>query len=207
MRRFFCLLTIAVCAFGSVAHAQDVAITAGQSERQFSQNGTSITIKRIQDENATIPGEFAQVARRCPPYCIQPMQSAPGVITIAELEMMDFMEFSVSSGTGLLIDARLPQEFNRLTIPGAANVPFATLEPNNPYRDDLLTALGVTGSGGSKDFSGAFDLAVFGNGAWSDNAARAVQNLVAAGYPPEKLQYYRGGMQMWLALGLSTSPQ
>jgi rhodanese-related sulfurtransferase len=53
------------------------------------------------------------------------------------------------------------------------------------------------------DFSAALDLAMFCNGPWCDQSPRAIRNLTEAGYPPEKLRYYRGGMQLWLLLGLS----
>ena len=62
-------------------------------------------------------------------------------------------------------------------------MPAATLRPDNPYRDDLLTAPGVRNG----DFSAAFDLVLFGDGSETSEAAEALRSLVQAGYPASKL--------------------
>jgi hypothetical protein len=31
-----------------------------------------------------------------------------------------------------------------------------------------------------------------------------IRKLIALGYPPELLKYYRGGMQAWRSVGLTT---
>lgn len=125
--------------------------------------------------------------------------------TLTELEVFAFMQQAVSSGSGLLVDARLPEEYAAGTIPGAISVPAATLVGNNPYREDLLLALGAKGAIGQMDFSGAFDLMIFDDGPWSPTARQAVQLLLDAGYPAQKILYYRGGLQMWHVLGLTVS--
>ncbi|MBP0483153.1 rhodanese-like domain-containing protein [Sagittula salina] len=135
----------------------------------------------------------------CPPACVQPMQAASGVVTIGELEVLDFIDLLVSDAKGLLLDARLPEGFGSGTVPGAVNVPASTLRPQNPYRDDLLSALGVEGD----DFSAAFDLVIFGAAADDPEAPGALRDLLAAGYPAAKLKYYRGGVQAWQGMGLS----
>lgn len=85
----------------------------------------------------------------------------------------------------------------------AVNVPFTTLDAENPYRDDILRALGATDRGdGGLDFTQARPLVLFGNGPWCDQAPRAIRSLLDAGYPPERIGYYRGGLQSWLSLGL-----
>ena len=115
------------------------------------------------------------------------------------------MQQNVSTGSGLLVDARLPAELSGGSIPGAFSVPAATLVTNNPYREDLLLALGAKGALGQMDFSGAFDLLVFDDGPWSPTARQAVQLLLDAGYPAQKILYYRGGLQMWHIFGLTVS--
>ncbi|MCT4558802.1 MAG: rhodanese-like domain-containing protein [Pelagimonas sp.] len=167
------------------AFAQQTRITADRDSFSFVVNGANVTIDRQ--------------GPACPPACLQPMQAVPGVATIAELELMDFLELFAAQGQGLLIDTRLPERFGAGTIPGAVNVPAATLGPSNPYRDDLLNALGVRGG----DFGGAYDLVLFGEGPVDAQVVQAVQSLVGSGYPPSKVKYYRGGMQVWQALGLS----
>lgn len=187
----------------SNALAQNVRITPDTNSYTIELNGQSITIDRIQDNNNTISPEFAKTSRPCPPFCIHPISAAPGVETIGEIEVIDFLEKQVAGGTGLLIDSRVPEWFAKGTIPGSVNVPFTTLEPTNPYRDQILQALGAVKAGAGWDFSRAFELTMFCNGPWCDQSPRAIRNLIAVGYPTEKIKYYRGGMQLWLLLGLT----
>jgi hypothetical protein len=44
-----------------------------------------------------------------------------------------------------------------------------------------------------------------GSGPATQDAAALIFDLLAAGYPPEKINYYRGGIQVWTTLGLSTT--
>ncbi|MAM63755.1 rhodanese-like domain-containing protein [Maritimibacter sp. UBA3975] len=183
--------------------AQEVRITPDTASFSVEVNGKLITIERNQDTNHKITNEFTKTSRPCPPFCIHPISAAPGVTTVGELEVIDFIETSVAKGNGLLIDSRLPEWFAKGTIPGAVNVPFATLEPSNPYRDQILQALGGVQSGAGWSFAAARDLTLFCNGPWCDQSPRAIRNLVDAGYPADKIRYYRGGMQLWLLLGLT----
>ena len=186
------------------ARAQEVGITPDTATRQLALNGQDIVISRIQDGTHRLTGEFTKTSRPCPPFCIAPITAAPGVSTVGELEVMDFLETRVANGTGLLIDSRVPEWFAKGSIPGAVNVPFSTLDPTNPYRDDILAALGGRRAGSGWDFTQALDLMMFCNGPWCEQSPRAIRNLVQAGYPVDKLSYYRGGMQLWLLLGLNT---
>lgn len=187
--------------------AQDVRITTFKTDSTFSLNGQTFTVTRNQDTRAMLPNEFALTSRACPPHCLQPMVAADGVVTFGELEVMDFLEDRVTNGTGLLIDTSAPETFNRTSIPGSVNVPAPTLAPDNRFRDDILRALGaVPQTDGSLDFSGAMLLAVYSGGVWSDDAPTAIEHLLAAGYPANRLFYYRGGMQAWVHAGLSVQP-
>jgi rhodanese-related sulfurtransferase len=200
-----CLCALALSA--SPVAAQDSRIAEDLPLAEIDLGGFALRIERAQDPAAMLSGEFARTARACPPFCIQPIRVAPGVATLGELELIAFLQEQVASGAGLLIDARLPEWHAKGTIPGAVNVPFATLAPDNPLREDLLLALGVTRLGeGQYEFSAAMEIALFCNGAWSDQAPLALQYLLEAGYPPEKLRYYRGGMQDWQVLGLTVAP-
>lgn len=188
------------------ATAQDVRITTFKDDSTFTLNGQSFTISRIQDLDNVLTGEFARTSRQCPPFCIQPMEAAPGVETVGELEVISFLEETVSEGRGLLIDSRLPEWFSTGSIPGAVNVPFVTLDEENRFRGDILQALGaVPTDGGTLNFENAMELTLFCNGPWCEQSTRAIRNLVSAGYPAEKLHYYRGGMQAWQQLGLSVT--
>ncbi|WP_368185266.1 rhodanese-like domain-containing protein [Aestuariibius sp. HNIBRBA575] len=200
--RILCAATLLV---STSVSAQEVNITTFKEQSTFVLNGQSFSIERDQNQDHMLTGEFSRTSRACPPFCIQPMQAAAGVETVGELEVLDFLEDVVSNNTGLLVDSRLPEWFSNGTIPGAVNVPFATLDPSNPYRSDILRALGATDLGSGLDFSNAMDLMLFCNGPWCEQATIAINNLVGAGYPTNKIFYYRGGMQSWLQLGLTVT--
>ncbi|MDU8929396.1 rhodanese-like domain-containing protein [Alisedimentitalea sp. MJ-SS2] len=178
-------------------------ITPDMASHSINLNGERVVIERIQDTSHRLSNDFTKTSRPCPPFCIHPISAAPGVDTIGEIEVMEFLENTVATGQGLLIDSRVPSWYQKGTIPGAVNVPFSTLEASNPYRDEILKALGARQTTTGWDFSNALDLAMFCNGPWCDQSPRAIRNLTQAGYPAEKIKYYRGGMQLWLLLGLT----
>ncbi len=205
MVRFGALIAaIVALAFASAASAQTVKISEDIASVSFSLNGQTFTIDRNQDPEATLDAEFTKTSRACPPFCIQPIAAADGVETFGELEILSFLESEVTAGTGLLVDARLPEFYVKGTIPGALNIPFSALSADNPYLTDILKALGAKDAGGNLDFSGTYKLALFCNGPWCGQSPKAIAELLDAGYPADHIKYYRGGMQNWLALGLST---
>ena len=51
-----------------------------------------ITILRNQNQTNVVTPDFAKTSRKCPPFCIQPGELAPGVKTIAELEVLHFLQ-------------------------------------------------------------------------------------------------------------------
>lgn len=176
-------------AAGGPLMAQSSAITEGATAYAFTMNGVEMTVTRS--------------GPSCPSSCIQPMTISAGVETLGELEVIGFLQTAVSTGAGLLVDVRMPGSFSSGSVPGSVNVPMATFQPDNPYRADLLSALGVSNPETAPDFAGAFSLVVFGSGP-DDTAARdAIQHLLGAGYPPGKVKYYRGGASTWSALGLN----
>lgn len=184
--------------------AQDVRITTFKGESTYTLNGQTFRVTRNQDTSATLPAPFNLTSRPCPTDCIQPMLAAPNVETLAELEVLRFLETLVSNGTGLLVDARSPQNYSQAAIPGAVNIPIETLSAENRFRKDIFRALGaIDGADGMMDFSAAMSLAIYGDGNWSSTAGDAVRLLIDAGYPADKLYYYRGGLQAWVHLGLS----
>lgn len=188
--------------------------------------GRSIKVQRIQDPDYELKGYFAKTARKCPPFCIRPVEVSPGVKTIGEPEVFEFMENELRDEQGLLIDARTPAWFAKGTIPGSINIPFTELskEPNSPEMDGFLEQFGAKqrDAGGLElqmeawgitdskhktkdwDFTEAKDLVLWCNGPACGQSPRAIKGLLAAGYPEDKLLYYRGGMQMWQLFGLTT---
>lgn len=204
MRRLLGLFLAGLCSVPAIAFAQDVRLAPDiQSKSIVLGNGETLLIERIQDTAHQLTGEFTKTSRACPPFCIHEMSAGEGVETVGEIELISFLETSVAEGRGLLLDSRMPDWFAKGTIPGAVNVPFATLEDTNPYRDEILKALGAQTDGATWDFTAAKELLLFCNGPWCDQSPRAIRALQSAGYPAEKIKYYRGGMQVWLLLGLS----
>lgn len=204
-----CVRLLAACLvmlLPGVSAAQEVWITEDTPFVEFSVEGQTYLIERNQDQEARLDNSFSKTSRPCPPFCIHPMSAAPGVETVGELELIEFVETRVQSGEGLLVDSRLPDWYEAGTIPGSINLPFNLFNPdNNPFFTPIMTQLGGRALGGGRwDFSQARPLLLFCNGPWCDQSPRAIRNLIAAGYPAEKLKYYRGGMQSWLQLGLST---
>jgi len=200
-RLFAAILALAIT--GAAAQAQEVAITPGNNVARLELNGETIVIGRIQDQDNTLRGPYARTSRPCPPDCLTPLRAAPGVETLGELEVLAFLQTDVQAGAGLLVDTRVPQDFATLRIPGAVNVPFTALEPSNPFRDQILVALGAQERSGGLDFRNAKRLALYCDGAWCNSARNSLRHLLEAGYPPQRLYFYRGGLQAWQLMGLS----
>lgn len=196
---------LAFALVGGPALAGEVNIAPGVPFVEFSVNGVTHRIERIQDTENMLTDSFAKTSRPCPEFCIHPMSAAPGVETVGELELLDFLRKEAATGGGVLIDARIRSWYLKGTIPGAVNIPFTLLSAeDNPFLPRILQVLGARRDGPSGwDFGHARKLMVFCNGPWCDQSPRAIKNLIAAGYPPEKLFYYRGGLQEWQILGLN----
>ncbi len=186
----------------AVDNNHPVGITPDIPFINISHQGIKVQVKRIQDTNNKLIDDFAKTSRPCPPFCIHPMLAAPGVETIGEIELLDFLTNKVKKGQGLLIDARMPKFFNSETIPGSINIPFILFTGEDSQK--IIKLLGVQKKGDKFNFSSAKELALFCNGPWCDQSPRAIKALVKAGYPATKLKYYRGGMQLSKIFSLTT---
>lgn len=181
--------------------AEETPVSEAVPVYEYSINGQTWRVTRRIAEGSEQPGEGF-----CPPDCIQPVAPVRNIRAAGELEVLDFLAGPAAAGEGVVIDARLPEAHAAGTIPGAVNVPWTTLDPQNSFRNDILVALGaVPLGGGGFDFAGAVPLVLFGDGPASDQAVRAIRFLREAGYPVDKLTYYRGGMRDWQMLGLSVA--
>ncbi|MRI82999.1 MAG: sulfurtransferase [Nitratiruptor sp.] len=201
MGRIWIVALMAVLALGG--EDLKVKITEDLPYVDVEVNGKIVRIQRIQDTNHKLRNSYIRTSRPAPPFYVQRFQPVEGVETIGELELLDFLQKKVNLDEGLLIDARMPQWFKQGTIPGAVNIPFS-LFYSNRYTDRILSHLGVKIENGKRDFSNATELVIFDNGPWCQQAVREIKNLVQLGYPKEKIHYYRGGMQYWQILGLTT---
>ncbi len=185
-----------------------VKITPDLATVTVMHNGKPVTIQRNQNKDNTVDTAFAKTSRDCPPFCIQPALLAPGVETIGEVEMLDYLKRrSDGDDSILVIDSRTPDWVERGTIPGSVNIPWTTL---NIARSDPLTIadtledkFGVQQLEGLWNFSNAKTLVMFCNGMWCGQSPNNIASLLKIGYPPHKLKWYRGGMQDWAILGLT----
>ena len=198
-------------AFTAPAFAEDIAvkISADLPKVEIMSNGEKLTIMRNQDQEATVDSNFAKTSRKCPPFCIQPSTLAPGVETIAELEVLDYLQkMSDGDDSILVVDSRTPDWVSRGTIPGSINIPWKqlSLAHSDPITvaDILQDRFDCKEQDGVWDFSGAKTLVMFCNGMWCGQSPTNIKTLLKMGYPAHKLKWYRGGMQNWSNLGLST---
>jgi rhodanese-related sulfurtransferase len=183
-----------------------VRLTADKDYIDVMHHGRKVRVQRIQDTSHLISKGWAKTSRKCPPFCIQPTSPAPGVTTVGEFEIFHFMEKEVADGVGLIVDARTPSWYKRGTIPTAINVPFTTFskKPNDPKLVSALKKFGGRQTEKGWDFRHAKSLLLFCNGPWCGQSPRAIRGLLKLGFPAKKLFYYRGGMQNWNLLGLTT---
>lgn len=187
-----------------------VGITPDMTSVSVMHNGKKTSITRNQDQKNTVNPAFAKTSRKCPPFCIQPAVLAPGVETIAEVEMLDYLsKMSAGDASILVIDSRTPDWVEKGTIPGAVNIPWTALNPAKgadpiSIGEIMVDKFGVKELEGLWDYSGAKTLVMFCNGMWCGQSPNNIKNLLKFGYPADKIKWYRGGMQDWEILGLST---
>ncbi len=187
-------------------NAVEVNITEGLPYIDVDVDGKSIRIQRIQDTKHKLTNSYSKTSRVSPPFSIQPFQPIKGIETVSELDVIDFLKNQVSLNKGILIDTRMPKWNRAGTIPGSTNIPFSILsaKKSNHYIKEIFTLLSIVKKNDSWDFTNAKNLLIFDNGPWCQQGVRAMQNLIKLGYPKSKMLYYRGGMQYWQILGLST---
>ncbi len=193
----------------SLVHAEEeykVKITADMPYLDVQHGGKIVRIERIQDTEHRLTNSFSKTSRVCPPFCVNPIELSPQIKTVGELELLKFLDNEVKNNKGLLVDARMPEWFERGTIPGSVNIPFTVLSKglDSKHTVKILKLLGATEKEGKWDFSKARQLMLFCNGAWCGQSPKALRNLSSIGYPEEKLFWYRDGMQSWQQLGLTT---
>lgn len=123
---------------------------------------------------------------------LQPV-SIEGVEPAAEVEVLEALQ----SGEALLVDMRTAEGWEQCSIPGAVHLPYREVAGR-------LDELGCTGSAERGwNCSGARDVIAFCNGPACGQTPAGIRAMIAAGYPPARIRYYRGGVQDWLVLGLT----
>jgi rhodanese-related sulfurtransferase len=216
----------ATLSIGAMAENKPVGITQDMMSVAVQHDGMSVDIVRNQDNAAMVKADYAKTSRPCPPFCIQPMQFAPGIETLGELEVIDYVQRQQAGENILVVDSRTPDWVERGTIPGATNVPFTQLHPSKSSTETIMTTMmeqfGVTLIGDADefavdeaivagtvskvfDYSNAKTLVLFCNGMWCGQSPQSMKTLMKFGYPQEKIKWFRGGMQTWEILGLSVA--
>ncbi len=110
---------------------------------------------------------------------ITPMQLAPGVRTVGELEVLAHIEAGLP-----LIDTRLPTYVAHGTLPSARAIPHVEIAERLGEIDPQTNTI------------------LFCNGPQCAATPDAIRRLLDAGQPAERLLYYRGGIHDWVTLGL-----
>lgn len=137
---------------------------------------------------------------------VSPIKFSKDVETYGEVEVLEFIDKARDNENMLLVDSRTVDWYLNQTIPSAINVPFIYLNKAQ-YPDDFLDAIDTLGVKVTKDgfdFTNAKELLLFCNGVWCGQSPLSMKNLIAIGYPKNKLKWYRGGIQSWLSLGFPT---
>jgi len=161
----------------------------------------------------------------CSPACLEQIKIDKRVHNVAELDVFKFMQTAIHSGRAMIVDTRRPEQHKRGTIPDSINIPYTTFE--KPLSDKSLVRV-LEQLGGVKrnhvnpllrlveklglfqgndktdqwDFSQAKEVLLWCDNAHCNQSPRAIKGLLKAGYPADKISYYRAGMKMWQTLGL-----
>lgn len=124
---------------------------------------------------------------------LQPTVPVPGVTPVGELEVLD----ALGASDFLVVDMREPKWRLKATIPGSVSIPFSDVTPR-------LDELGCSRTASGWDCADAKSVVAFCNGPACPQSPNAIKAMVDNGFPPHKAYYYRGGMQDWIVLGLTT---
>lgn len=138
-----------------------------------------------------------------------PMHLHEDIITYGELEILAFMKQMQKDDSMILIDGRKHEWFDYMTIPGAINIPFHHFKERKSFEFEFeheLRTLGVIiNEDETLDFTKAKTIAIFCNGPWCSQSVAMIEALLEIGYPAENICWYRGGMQTWLAAGMTST--
>ncbi len=206
---FAAALSVSSTSFAGSHGGKPVGIGSGdQMAAEFMVDGKKMSISRNQDNGNTIDEKFVKTSRPCPPFCIQPAILAPGVETIAELEMIDYIQAMHNGEDVIVQDSRTPDWHDRGHIPGTVSIPWTQLATKAgatiiDISEIMVEQFGVEEVEGIFNFSNAKTLVMYCNGMWCGQSPASIKTLLSFGYPAHKIKWYRGGMQDWEVLGLT----
>lgn len=184
----------------------EVFITHDVRDVSLQLEGQSWLIQRNQDPNMTLTPLFTNTTVGF----LQPMQLDPGIDTVGELEVLELMRQMQTDASIVLVDTRPFLPYERLHIPGAINIPPQLFKNEFAAIETLESQLNVTTSdSGELNFDHAKTVIAYSNGHFCAMTPYAIKyapySLLKLGYPPEKIKYYRGGMQDWTSVGLTVA--
>ena len=216
------LLTSFTCAEKTTFQSEGVSVQMVDSSGHIKH----IVVKRdIPDECRKVPinntmvwkGNYAnaKVPEVCKSTYVQttgnllPMQLHEDINTYGELEVLAFIKHMQKDDSMLLIDGRKQEWYDYRTIPGAINLPFHHFKERKSFEFEFEHALRILGvkinEDDTLDFSNVKTITVFCNGPWCSQSVAMIEALLDIGYPAEKMNWYRGGMQTWLGAGMTTT--
>ena len=191
-------------------------------------NSVTMTVKReIPKECKNIPvsntmlwtGNYAN--EKVPEACkstyvhtvgshIFPISIDQDITTYGELEVLAFIKHMQTDDSLMLIDVCKEEFYNYRTIPGAVNMPFYHFKERTSFEFEFeqhMKTLGVSinEKDDSLDFTHAKTITLFCNGPWCSLSVTTIQVMLEIGYPVEKIKWYRGGIQEWLATGMTST--
>jgi rhodanese-related sulfurtransferase len=128
----------------------------------------------------TIPQEPGLIVVDATWGAITPIELAPGVRTVGELEVIEHIRAGLP-----LIDTRRGSFYREGTIPGARNIPHQRMAADSI---DSINRGTVT--------------VFFCNGPQCAATPEAIHTLLEEGHPADSILFYRGGIHDWVTLGL-----
>jgi len=211
LRQFFCKFNISILLISaslqviaaSETPAKEVLIQKDFKSINVIHHSVPIDIERNQDRKNNII-EFYQGTWRGKIQPLHPFKPHP-VETVAELEMIDYIDqMSHGNDSIMIVDSR-PKSAILITgiIPGATQVGYIDIVSNN-YRVKTFELFNVKKNNSQWDFTDAKTLVIYCNGLWCGKSPKMIRKLIKLGYPAQKIKYYRGGMQAWKSVGLTT---
>ena len=141
---------------------------------------------------------------------ILPMYIDEEITTYGELEVLAFMKQMQTDDSMMLIDACKEEFYNYRTIPGAVNMPFNHFKERMSFEFEFeqhmkTLSVFINEQDESFDFSKAKMITIFCNGPWCSLSVAMIEALLEIGYPPENINWYRGGIQEWLSTGMTST--
>ena len=112
---------------------------------------------------------------------LQPLQCAPDVQTLGELEVLELVQQGA-----VLIDTRVSGSSNGVTLPGARSLPHDQAVQRRGELDSSRVSI------------------LFCNGPQCPQSPLAIRALLEAGISADSLAYYRGGVHDWVTLAMPT---